>query len=938
MWGEDADLLNETGWTQPALFAVEVALYRLVESWGVKPDFVAGHSIGEIAAAHIAGVLTLADACRLVAARAALMQALPEGGAMIAVEATEDEVLPLLTADVSIAAVNGPSSVVVSGAEAAALAVAGHFTEQGRRTSRLRVSHAFHSPLMDPMLDEFRAVAEGLTYAAPAIPVVSNLTGTLADPADLCSADYWVRHVREAVRFADCVGTLGEHGVTTFVELGPDGVLSAMAQQSVTEGAVTVPVLRKDRSEEQALVTALCRLYVLGIDADWTSALTVGGAARVDLPTYAFQHRWFWPAARAAHPHDMRAAGLGSASHPLLGAAVELPGGEGVLLTGRLSLQTHPWLADHAVHGTVLLPGTALLDLAIRAGDEAGCGHLEDLTLAAPLTLPQDGAVLLQVRVGAADDAGRRTVTVHARPEDATDGVWTLHATGTLSDTAATGTALDTTVWPPAGAQALDTEGCYERFAAHGFAYGPLFQGLTAAWKAGEALYAEIALPEEGHDDAAGFAVHPALLDAALHPALLTDDNGGLPFSWENVSLHASGATALRVRLAPAGANALSVTAADPAGRPVVSIARLLARPVEADQLTGDAGHLRDALFRLEWTPVPLPDGTAAESLALLGPDTDDLAEALGEGAVRYATLADLLAADAPVPRAVLVPLTAGSDTDDTPGAVHTRTAAALTLLQEWLAEDRFNGSRLVLVTRGAVATDDAPVTDLAAAALVGLVRSAQTENPGVFGFVDLDADGASDSALARALGLDEPQLTLRGGRALAARLTRATADSAARVAWSSEGTVLVTGGTGGLGGLVARHLVMERGVRRLLLTSRSGLDAAGARELVAELENLGAEVSVAACDVADRDAVDTLIAGIPAEHPLRAVVHTAGVLDDGVLGSLTEERLATVLRPKVDGAWNLHEATRRLDLDAFVVFSSVAGVFGGAGQANYAA
>ncbi|MGW5172321.1 type I polyketide synthase, partial [Streptomyces nodosus] len=837
MWGEDAGLLNETGWTQPALFAVEVALYRLVESWGVKPDFVAGHSIGEIAAAHIAGVLTLADACRLVAARASLMQALPQGGAMIAVEATEDEVLPLLTGDVSIAAVNGPSSVVVSGAEDAALAVAGHFTEQGRRTSRLRVSHAFHSPLMDPMLDEFRAVAEGLTYAAPAIPVVSNLTGTLADPADLCSADYWVRHVRDAVRFADCVGTLGEHGVTTFVELGPDGVLSAMAQQSVTEGAVTVPVLRKDRSEEQALVTALCRLYVLGIDADWTSALTVGGAARVDLPTYAFQHRWFWPAARAAHPHDMRAAGLGSASHPLLGAAVELPGGEGVLLTGRLSLQTHPWLADHAVHGTVLLPGTALLDLAIRAGDEAGCGHLEDLTLAAPLTLPQDGAVLLQVRVGAADEDGRRTVTVHARPEDATDGVWTLHATGTLSDTAASGTALDTTVWPPAGAQALDTEGCYERFAAHGFAYGPLFQGLTAAWKAGEALYAEIALPEEGHDDAAGFAVHPALLDAALHPALLTDDDGGLPFSWENVSLHASGATALRVRLAPAGANALSVTAADPAGRPVISIARLLARPVEADQLTGDAGHLRDALFRLEWTPVPLPDGTAAESLALLGPDTDGLAEALGDGAVRYATLADLLAADAPVPGAVLVPLTAGSDTDDTPGAVHTRTAATLTLLQEWLAEDRFSGSRLVLVTRGAVATDDAPATDLAAAALLGLVRSAQTENPGVFGFMDLDADGASDSVLARALGLDEPQLALRGGRALAARLTRATADSAARVAWSSEGTVLVTGGTGGLGGLVARHLVMERGVRRLLLTSRSGLGATGAGDLVAELE-----------------------------------------------------------------------------------------------------
>ncbi|MFD4974449.1 SDR family NAD(P)-dependent oxidoreductase, partial [Streptomyces sp. NPDC058424] len=932
MWGEDAGPLNETGWTQPALFAIEVALYRLVESWGMQPDYVAGHSIGEIAAAHVAGVLSLEDACRLVAARAALMQALPEGGAMIAVEATEDEVLPLLTDDVSIAAVNGPSSVVVSGAEDAALAVAGHFTEQGRRTSRLRVSHAFHSPLMTPMLHEFRTVVEGLAFVAPVIPVVSNLTGTLATAEELCSADYWVRHVREAVRFADCVGTLGEHGVTTFVELGPDGVLSAMAQQSATEGAVTVPLLRKDRDEEQALVTALSRLHVLGIDADWTTAFTGGRAARVDLPTYAFQHRWFWPAARAAHPHDMRAAGLGAASHPLLGAAVELPGGEGVLFTGRLSLQSHPRLADHAVMGTVLLPGTAFVDLAIRAGDEVGCDRVEELTLAAPLVLSQDGTVLLQVRVGGADDGGRRAITVHARPEDATDGVWTLHATGTLSDTAPVGVDFDTSVWPPVGAEAVDAEGCYERFAARGFAYGPLFQGLTAVWRAGETLYAEVSLPEEGIEDAAGFAVHPALLDAALHPALLTDDDGGLPFSWEGVSLDASGATALRVRLAPAGENALSVAAVDPAGRPVVSVARLLARPVDADQLTGGAGQLRDALFRLEWNPVPLPEGAGYAGVALLGSGTDGLAEALGDGAVRYATLADLLAADAPVPGAVLVPLTAGSDVDGMPGSVHARTAAVLALLQEWLAEDRFSGSRLVVVTRGAVSTDDAPVTDLAAAAVWGLVRSAQTENPGAFGLVDVDS--ASDSVLARALALDEPQLALRGGRALAGRLTRAAADPAAETVWSPEGTVLVTGGTGGLGGLVARHLVAERGVRRLLLTSRSGLAAAGAGELVTELEELGAEVSVVACDVADRDAVAALVA----ELPLTAVVHTAGVLDDGVLGSLTGERLATVLRPKVDGAWNLHEATRHLDLDAFVVFSSVAGVFGGAGQANYAA
>ncbi|XVQ15910.1 type I polyketide synthase [Spirillospora sp. CA-255316] len=926
----DAAALDRTEFAQPGLFAVEVAIVRLLESWGVRPAMLAGHSVGEVVAAHLAGVFTLDEACALIAARGRLMQALPEGGAMVAVRAAEAEVVPLLTGEVSIAAVNGPESVVVSGARAAVAAVAERLAAEGRSTRPLRVSHAFHSPLLEPMLEEFAAVVEGLAPRPPRIPVVSNVTGRVADPEELCTPAYWVRHARETVRFHDGLQTMTDQGVTAFLEIGPDAVLASMGEESVP-GAVFVPAQRRDRSEPGALAEALGRLHTHGARIDWP--VYFSGARRVDLPTYAFQRRRYWldASASAGTPGEFGQRGTG---HPLLTAAVPLADADGVVLTGRVSLDRHPWIADHTVLGSALVPGTGLLELAARAADEVGAAAVRELTLQAPLPVPERGAVLLQVVVGPENEAGERPLGVHARPEDAGEDVgedagWICHAAGVLGPVQPAPPA-DLTQWPPHGAEPVDLDGAYEGLADRGLGYGPSFQGLSAVWRRGDEVFAEVALPAEAETQAERFRLHPALSDAALHAMLLAAPEDGelrLPFLWSGVSIHADGAAALRVRLAPAGADGISLHAADPAGKPVLSVDSLVSRPVPAERLR--AAGRPEAMFRVDWTPVPA-DGAGPARCAVLGDDDLGLA-----GAERHADLAAVAAAG-PVPEHVVFPVPDAGEVDPR-DAVRTVSGRVLAVLQAWLADERFDGACLTVVTSGAVARpDEAP--NLAHAPVWGLVRSARTENPGRFALVDLDGTGASRDALAAAIGTAEPELSLREGVPLACRLARTAATEEEGPGFAPGGTVLITGGTGGLGAHIARRLVTGHGVRRLVLAGRRGPAAPGAAELVSELAGLGASVEVAACDAADRDELAGLLRGIPAAHPLTGVFHTAGVLDDGVIPALTPERLETVFRPKIDAALNLHELTSGDRLAAFVLFSSAAGLLGGPGQGNYAA
>ncbi|MGO4463640.1 type I polyketide synthase, partial [Streptomyces sp. M-16] len=804
----------------------------------------------------------------------------------------------------------------------------------------------------------FRAVVDGVSFGAPRVPVVSALTGRTVSAEEFCSVDYWVRHVREAVRFADAVASLADLGVRTFLEVGPGGVLTAMAQDSLDEHAVTVPLLRADRAEDLAVTTALAHLHVHGVPVDWTAVFAGQEARHVDLPTYAFHRRRYW-LAPGSPAGDVASAGLVAAEHPLLGAAVALADGEGALLTGRLSPATHPWLSDHTVMDTILLPGTALVDLALRAAEEVGCDRVDELTLGAPLVLREQAAVRLQAVVGGPDATGHRAVNVYSRPESA-DAVepWTRHATGVVSvdarPQAPEGQPHDLAVWPAPGADRLDTGGAYERLAGLGFGYGPVFQGLHALWRRGDEVFAEVRLPDG--TETGGFGIHPALLDSALHAiglgGLLPDaGHGRIPFAWSGVTVHATGATALRVRITPAGADAVALLATDAAGRPVASVDSLVLRPVSAEQLAraGREHGPYDSLYRVDWTALPRtsedPVSGPGEQWTLIGGD-DGLRAALEDSGmnVSYRPGPDGAAA---LPGVVLAAVDVHPDGDHPVAHAHETAHRTLELLQHWLSDDRNAGTRLVVLTANAVVAKDRDQEDQdkevdpAQAAVWGLVRSAQSENPGRFVLVDLDRDAASMRALPALLASGEEQFAVRGGSVLVPRLARAETPASlgeTPPAFTAAGTVLVTGASGLLGRHVARHLVTAHGVRDLLLVSRRGPRAAGMAELEAELAERGARVTVAACDVADREALSRLLAEIPAEHPLTGVVHVAGVTDDGIVTGLTAERIDRVFRPKVDAALHLDELTRDMELSAFVLFSSAAGVFGAAGQGNYAA
>ncbi|MEU1806423.1 SDR family NAD(P)-dependent oxidoreductase [Streptomyces sp. NPDC019937] len=1282
---------------QPVLWAVMVSLAAVWAGHGVRPAAVVGHSQGEIAAAVVAGALSLEDGARVVALRSRALRRLVGGGAMASLGVGQEEAGRLLSglgdraAGVGVAAVNGPSSTVVSGPPEKVAAVVSVCRENGDRARLIDVDYASHGPQVDEIRDELAHLLTGIRpidISGTDIAFYSTVRGHRIDTTGL-DTTYWVTNLRERVRFADAIEALLADGHRVFIEASTHPVLTVGMQETferVGVDAVTVPTLRRDHGGRAQLVRSLAQAFVAGVPVDWTTLFPADPTPRtVDLPTYAFQHERYWLdglTGRGADPTDL---GLVPVGHPLLSAAVELANGDGRLLTGRISARTHAWLGEHVVAGAVLVPGAALVEWALRAADEVGAGGVEELALQVPLVLPETGGLRLQIVVGPPGADERREVHLYSRPEGEGESSagWVCHAEGVLSpapegegESAAEGLGG---VWPPAGADPVALEDFYAQVRASGYAYGPSFQGLRAVWRDGTDLLAEVVLPEAAGEHT-GFGIHPALLDAALHPVLLTGQDltdtesahgrVWLPFTWNGVSLRAQGATSVRVRLSPregggASERTVRVTVADAVGAPVLSADAVVLRPASEDQLRSAQAPGADGLFAIDWTPLPLAhdnSSTDGMSWAALGseatPDLHSLIAALDGGT--------------PAPAVVLAYQPAAVASADVHAMAADGLASAervLRLLQDWLAEPRLAESRLVVVTRGAVPADDTGSVDVPGAALWGLVRSAQAENPGRLVLFDVESEapdldhGSVLNAVLRAVETDESQLALRAGQVLVPRLVRAvggglvptagqstwrlgvvgaaTVESVQPVAcpevleplragqvriavhaagvnfrdalivlgmypgdavfagsegagvvletgpevtglavgdrvmglfegafgplavadartvvpipsgWSfqqaaavpvvfltawyglvelgglrsgesvlihaatggvgmaavqiarhlgaevyataspgkhavleemgidrahrassrdldfehvvweatggrgvdvvlnsltgpfvdaslrllagagrllemgktdvrdpeqiaaeypgvryvaydlitaagperigrmlgelsglfgsgvlvpppvrvwplwrarealrhlsqakhtgklvldvparvdPEGTVLITGGTGTLGGQVAEHLVRVWGVRYLLLVSRSGPDAPTAKELATRLNELGADVRIEAADVADPITVSALVAGIDPAHPLTGVIHAAGVLDDAMLPAQSPERLTRAWAAKATAAANLHAATAHLRLATFVMFSSFASDLGTPSQANYAA
>lgn len=915
----DKSLLEQTDFAQPALFVFQVAMYRLFESFDILPDVVSGHSLGEIAAAHISGALSLRDAAIIITARSRLMAALDPNGGMVSISATKEEVsqeLSRLDSTATIAAVNSEKSIVVSGTRETINAVADRFSELGRRNTVLRnVNHGFHSPMMNAILAHLEsALTSKIEAGKSVIPLISTVTGKRIDAAQLGSPSHWTRHVSEPVLFADAVKELqSNERVSVFVEVGPSAILSPHVPGTVaTHGTVG------------KLLNTLGQLWSRGVPVNWQAVFGGVGAHLVDLPVYAFQRRKYWLPYRTLLPAEAlgsatarqaQVVGASTLDHGILLSSTAIAGTGDIICSGFISTSRQPWLRDHVISGQSLVPATAFAEMALRAAQEgiapdSETAVLDELVVLAPLALSledddeeQEYEVQVIVRELEDDGATRKSVDVYSRQHDmATKHDWIQHATGTVKltllpqkDSLTNGTHAET--------DSVDINKAYTVLSEYGINYGPIFQGVQATWRQDDELLVQIHPPE-----ASSFILHPALLDAALHapilaaPEKISSGQIRLPFSFKNVQVFPAASSTsgpILARIRDLDEERFSVVLTNKlTGVPVAEISEVTLRAVQPPVVEGN-------LYRLKWTELK------SGSTTRIG-DADQIFAIQGKRNV---------------------------DAAQVPTAAHNAVADALRAVQQWRASKTSSvKSRLIFVTEQASLHPQVNVID---AAVWGFVRSAQAEFGGEnIILIDLDGSAESHEALSGAFTCGQEVVALEKGKIMVPTLSKdpPVPTTFASTTLDVSGTVLITGGTGGLGAILCRHLVRTHGAGNLLLTSRSGMEAAGARALLDELSSQNtAVVRIEACDVSDRQQLAALLQGNQGHPPITAIIHCAGVVDDGVLGSQTTARVSRVLRPKVDAAWNLHQLAPDTTR-SFVLYSSFVGVIGNEGQAAYTA
>ncbi len=781
---EGAPSLDRVDVVQPALFAVMVSLAALWRSYGVEPAAVVGHSQGEIAAAYVAGGLSLEDAVRVVVLRSGVVRDRLAGrGGMVSVG------LPVVDVErriagwagrVSVAAVNGPSAVVVSGEPSALAELVAGCERDGVRARVVPVDYASHSVQVEAVEGELAGLLASVAPRSGAVPFYSSLEGAFVDTAGL-GAGYWYRNLRGQVGFEPAVRALVGSGMECFIEVSAHPVLTMGVEQTLealgaADRVAVLGSLRRDEGGLERFASSLAEAHVAGVGVDWAAFYAGTGARRVALPSYAFQRERYWLTPSAA-VGDATASGQRRVEHPVLSAAIPIGDRDEWVFTGRISQESMSWAEDHAVLGTVLLPGAGIVEMTLTAGGLTGCPVVEELVLGVPLILPEHVGVQVQVTVGCADDDGAREVAVYTRPAPADDdeqSTAVCHARGVLTTGSRPRTPFPSQ-WPPAHAEPVPVDGLYERLAELGYDYGPVFQGLRAAWRVDGVLYTEVALPDDAGDDR--FAVHPALFDAALHGGLLDKEPGApldLPFTWSGVQLGTGSGTRARVRIDASG-GALRIDVVDEGGALVLAVDSLGLRTVSQDQLA-IGGRQSGSLFQLDWVTAPGParEPECRLRVALLG-DADGTGDRFSDlGALEQAI------ADGATPPDVVVVTVDDPAGECDAAAVRELSGRALSLVQGWLATAALSGARLVVVTRLGVAVGD-EAADVAPASVWGLVRSAQSEHPGRFLLVDLDGSGAP--GWARVVALDEPQIAVRGGRLLVPRLAP-VADATAPPAW----------------------------------------------------------------------------------------------------------------------------------------------------------